>query len=128
MRMLLSTTLLLAMTLILGCSRSGDFGSFVVPQLTKYGGHPEITGITPKLEAHWTVQQDANGFTAHITHVSFSAVDGFMQQVYGAPNISIDTGLDGEQRRIWEAAEIGVGIELIGHKNGTELICVKGAR
>jgi hypothetical protein len=126
MRTLLPTTLLLTIVLIVGCSQSGDFGAFLVPQVAKYGGHTRLTGVVPELHARWTVRQGANGFTAHITDVPFSAVDGFMREVYGAPNISIDAGLNNEKKRVWGAADIGVGIQLISHKNDMEIICVKG--
>jgi hypothetical protein len=126
MRTLLYTPVLLAMILVVGCSHSGDFGSFIVTQVTKYGGHTKTVGIIPKLHARWTVKQDANGFTAYVSQVSFSVVDGFMHEVYGAPNISTDRNKDGEPQRVWEAVDIGVTIQLIGHENDTEIICLKG--
>jgi hypothetical protein len=63
MRTLLSTTLLLAAIFVAGCSRSGDFGAFVVTQVTKYGGHTKTTATIQKLDARWTVKSDSNGFT-----------------------------------------------------------------
>lgn len=130
MRALLYATVLLLITLIVGCSHSdsGDFGTFIVPQVTKYGGHTKIVGIIPNLDARWIVKQDANGFTAHISQVPFSSVDGFMHEVYGPPNISTEMNHDGEPQRVWAAVDIGVAIQLIGHKNDTEIICTRGGQ
>jgi hypothetical protein len=129
MRALFYATAVLLITFIVGvgCSHSGsgDFGTFVVPQVTEYGGHTKIVGVIPNLFARWTVKQDADGFTAHISQVPFSAVDGFMRKVYGPPNISTEMNHDGEPQRVWAAANIGVAIQLIGHTNDTEIICAR---
>jgi len=126
MRALLSITLLLAVILIAGCSHSGDFGAFVVAQVTKYGGHTRTTGTIPQLDARWTIKQDANGFTAYVSDAPFSVIDGFMRDTFGAPKISTDANLDGEPQRVWGAVDLGVAIQLIGHKNDSEIICVRG--
>jgi len=125
MRALLSIALLLAVIFIASCSHSGDFGAFVVAQVTKYGGHTKTSATIPQLDARWTVKQDANGFTDHVSDAPFSAIDGFMRETFGAPKISTDTNLDGEPQRVWGAVDIGVAIQLIGHKSDTEIICIR---
>ena len=131
MRASLYITLLLAMFFVAGCSQSGDFGAFVVSQVTKFGGRTKSATI-PKLDAQWTVKQDANGFQASITGASFASIAAEMEQIFGTPKISHDVGdtltVTPLPYRLWGAVDIGVAIQLIGHKDSTEIICVRGVK
>ena len=113
-----------------GCSRSGDFGTFVVTEATKYGGHTKTNAALPKLDARWTVKRDDNGFQASVTGISFASIDTFMQQAFGTPKISVDgTGTaTGQPHRVWGAVDIGVAIQLIGRPDGAEIVCARGMR
>ena len=128
MRASLSIFLSAATILIAGCSHWGDFGAFVVAQVAEYGGHARTSGAIRKLEARWTVRQDANGFQAFITGASFGSIATEMQQVFGTPKVSDDGSgtATHEPYRLWGAVGIGVAIQLIGHKDGTEIICIRG--
>jgi len=134
MRTSLYITLLLAMFFVAGCSQSGDFGAFVVAQVAKYGGHTKTSATIPKLDAQWTVKQDANGFQVFITGASFTSIAAEMEQIFGTPKISHD-GATGTLTvtplpyRLWSADDIGIAIQLIGHIDGsTELIYVRGVK
>jgi hypothetical protein len=109
-----------------GCSRSGDVGTFLVTEVTRYGGHTITNGAFPKLAAHWTVKEDSSGFTARVSGVPFATVDSFMRQAFGPPKVSADTNLSSPSHSVWAAVDIGVAIQCIGRPAGVELICVKG--
>jgi hypothetical protein len=119
-------TLLLVMFLVVGCSQSGDFGAFIVSQVTKFGGHSKSTTI-PKLDAEWTVKQDANGFQAFVTGASFADIAAKMEQIFGTPKMSDDGSgrATHEACRLWGSSDIGVAIQLIGHKDSTEIVCIR---
>jgi hypothetical protein len=132
MRTLLSITLLLAVIFVAGCSQSGDFGAFVVAQVTKYGGHTKTTAPIPKLDARWKLKEDANGFQAFVTGVPFAIIAADMEQVFGTPKTSHDVGdtltVTPLPYRLWSAVDIGVAIQLIGHEDSTEVICIRGVK
>jgi hypothetical protein len=114
------------MFLVAGCSQAGDFGAFVVSQVTKFGGHTKGTPI-PKLDAQWTVKQDANGFQAFVTGASFADIATKMEQIFGTPKMSDDGSGTASHKpcRLWGATDIGVAIQLIGHGDSTEIICIR---
>ncbi len=127
MRTSLSIALLLAVIVAVGCSQSGDFGAFVVAEVSKCGGHTKTTAAIPKLDARWTVTRDNNGFTIFIANASFASIAAEMEQVFGPPKMT-DDGLgtaSHEPYRLWAAVDIGVAIQLIGHKDRTEIICLR---
>ena len=127
MRASLFTTLVLATIVAIGCSHSGDFGAFIVTAVTKYGGHTKTIGTIPKLDARWTVRQDANGFQAIVTDAPFASIAADMEQVFGTPKLSDDGSgtATHEPDREWGAVDIGVAIQVIGHKDNTEIICIR---
>ena len=129
MRTLILIAILFAFSLA-GCSRSGDFGTFVVTEATKYGGHIKTNAALPKLDARWTIKRDDNGFQASVTGISFASIDTFMQQAFGTPKMSVDAAgtAIGQPHRAWGAVDIGVAIQLIGRPDGAEIICVRGMR
>ena len=128
MRLSLSIFLLLAIILAAGCSQSGDFGAFIVSEVSKYGGHPKTNVPTPKLDAHWTVKRDSDGFMLQITGASFERIAAELKQVFGTPKLADDGSgtTTHEPHWLWAASDIGVAIQLIGHKNSTEIICLQG--
>jgi hypothetical protein len=130
MRTSLYIALLLALFFIAGCSQSGDFGAFVVAQVAKFGGHTKTSAAFPKLEARWTVKQDANGFQASVTGASFASIAAGLEQIYGTPRMADDGSgtATHEPDRLWGAVDIGVAIHLIGHKDTTEIICIRGVK
>ncbi len=123
-----SITVLSAMMLVAGCSRSGDFGPFVVAQVAKYGGHTRTNAVIPRLDAQWRVERDANGFQAVVTGAPFGAIAVEMEQAFGKPKLSDDGSgtLTHQPCRLWGAVDTGVAIHLIGHKNSAEIICIRG--
>jgi hypothetical protein len=126
----LSLALLLMGIIAAGCSQSGDFGVFIVTEVAKYGGHTKTTAMIPKLDARWMVKRDDNGFQAFITDASFASVAADMERVFGTPKMS-DDGSDTtthEPDRVWSAVDTGVAIQLIGHKDCTEIICIRGVK
>ena len=130
MRASLFTALLIAIIFAVGCSHSGDFSAFVVAEVTKYGGHSKTTATIPKLEARWTVKRDDNGFQAFIIDAPFASVASDMEQLFGTPKMSDDGSgtTTHEPYRVWSAGDVGVAIQLISHKDGTEIICIKGVK
>ena len=108
-----------------GCTRSGDFGTFVVSEATKYGGHTKTNAPLPKLEARWTTKRDKNGFQASVAGASFNSVDTFMRQAFGTPKMSGFSTNIGQPYGAWAAADIGVAIQLIGRPEGVDIICVR---
>lgn len=130
MRTPLSIALLLTVIVAIGCSQSGDFGAFIVTEVAKYGGHTKTTAEIPKLDARWTVKRDDNGFEASITDAPFATIAADMELVFGKPRISENGSgtATHEPHRVWNAGDVGVAIQLIGHKNSTEIICVRGVK
>lgn len=130
MRASLSIALLLTIIVAVGCSHSGDFGAFVVAEVAKYGGHTKASATVPNLAARWELKEDANGFQAFVTDVSFATIAAEMEQIFGTPNTSHDVTdvltVVPLPYRLWSAANIGAAVQLIGHKDSTEIICLKG--
>jgi hypothetical protein len=112
---------------VVGCSRSGDFGGFLVREVTRFGGHTKTNVTSSNLEAHWTIKRDKNGFQAAITGTSFASIDTFMRQSFGAPKMSTDGAATatGQPHRVWAAVDIGVAIQLVGRPGGADIICVR---
>src|SRR6266487_2089861 len=119
------TVLLLAVAATVGCSRPNDFGAFFVQQVTKYGGRTNANAQLPKLDARWTVKRDKNGFQASVTGTSFSSIDTFMRQAFGAPKMSGFSTNIGQPYGNWAAVDIGVAILLIGRSDGADIVCVR---
>ncbi|MHB8523826.1 MAG: hypothetical protein ACYDH9_24145 [Limisphaerales bacterium] len=126
MRASVFTALLIAILVTAGCSRSGDFGTFLITEVTRYGGHTITNVALPKFDARWTVKDDSNGFTAQVRGVPSATVDSFMHEAFGPPKVSADTNLDGQPQRVWAAVDVGVAIQCIGRPGGVEIICLKG--
>ena len=107
---------LCACAVLAGCSRSGDFGEFVLNEVGKHGGHARTNVPLPKLPAKWRVRSDEAGFRATVTGVNYTNLDAFLHLAFGTPKISID-GPDapgGQSFRVWGAIEgVGVAIELV---------------
>jgi hypothetical protein len=111
-----------------GCSRSGDFGAFVVTEVAKHGGHAVTNATLPALHVRWTIKSDTNGFQASVTSAPFASIDALMQQAFGIPKISVAANVDGQPHRVWAATDIGAAIQLIGRPDGADIICVRGFR
>jgi hypothetical protein len=126
MRTPLTILLLLACLVFVGCSQSGDFGSFFVGEVTKYG-HPPKTPITvSRLDARWTVQSDDDGFRVFLRGQPFASVDALMQQVFGAPKVSADSDTKGQPHHVYGSTDINVAVQCIGRADDVEIICIKG--
>jgi hypothetical protein len=115
------------MIFVTGCKQSGDFDAFVVTQVVKYGGHTKTSSAIPKLQARWTVKEDKNGFTASISGASFADIAREMEQIFGPPRMSDDGSgtKTHEPYRLWGVDDIGVAIQLIGHPDSTEIVCIR---
>lgn len=111
--------------IVAGCSRSGDFGTFVVAEVAKHGGHAVTNTTMPTLQARWTVKSDTNGFQASVTGASFTSIDEVMQQAFGTPKVSVAINSSGHPHRVWGAVEIGVAIQLIGQPHGADIVCIR---
>jgi hypothetical protein len=120
--------ILLLVATAAGCSRSGDFGAFVVAEVAKYGGQTVTNAPQTTLPGHWTIKRDANGFQASVKGAPFASVAAVMRQEFGPPKISTAANLNGQPHQVWGAAEIGVAIQLIGRPDGADIICVRGFR
>lgn len=118
--------LALLCAVVAGCSRSGDFGAFVVTEVVKFGGHTKTNATLLKLDARWTTKRDKNGFQASVTGTPFNNVDTFMRQAFGTPKMAGFSTNIGQPYDTWAAVDIGVAIHLIGRTNGAEIICVRG--
>ena len=126
MRAPLTILLFLACLVFAGCSQSGDFGSFFVGEVTKYG-HPPKTPITiSRLDARWTIQSDDDGFRVFVRGQAFAAVDALMQQVLGAPKVSVTSDTKGQPHHVYGSADIDLAVQCIGRADDVEIICVKG--
>ena len=119
---------LFACVLVSGCSRSGDFSTFVVAEVAKHGGHTVTNAPLPALQARWTIKSDTNGFQASVSSAPFASIDAVMQQAFGAPKMSVASNASGQPHRVWGAVDIGVAIQLIGRPDGADIICVRGMR
>ncbi|MBI3881074.1 MAG: hypothetical protein HY301_13565 [Verrucomicrobia bacterium] len=117
---------LVACVVAVSCSRSGDFGSFVIREVATYGGHTVTNGPFPRLDAHWTFKPDKNGFQTTITGTSFTNLDNFLKQAYGSPKLSKDGTSSGRSSRVWAAATAGAVITITSRPDGADLICVRG--
>src|SRR5262245_27509330 len=126
MRVSLLSLALLYVVMAGCCSRSHDFGAFVVAEVAKHGGHTKTNAVIPKLEAQWTVNRDRNGFQASVSGTSFANIDALMRQTFGTPKLSVEANASGQPHRVWGAADIGVAIQLIGRTNGADIVCVRG--
>jgi hypothetical protein len=119
---------LFACALVSGCSRSGNFSTFVVAEVAKHGGHTVTNTPLPAVQARWTIQTDTNGFQAHVTGAPFASIDGVMTKAFGPPKVSVAANTSGQPHRVWAALDIGVAIQLIGRPDGADIICVRGMR
>ena len=130
MRTTLVKLLLLGCLVFVGCSQSGDFTSFIIAEVAKYGGHIKTGGAIPKLDAKWTIKRDDHGFILSVTGASFKNIAADMEQVFGPPKFSDDgSGMAShEPGREWSAVDIGVAIQLVVHKDRTEIICIRGMK
>jgi hypothetical protein len=73
--------------ILVGCSRSGDLGAFVVTEVSKFGGHTRTNAPLPKLDARWTIKRDKNGFQASVSGTTFASIDATMKQAFGKPKL-----------------------------------------
>lgn len=119
---------LFACVLVSGCSRSGDFSTFVVSEVAKHGGHTVTNGPLPVLQARWIIKSDSNGFQASVRGAPFASIDAVMQQAFGTPEISVAANASGQPHRVWSAVDVGVAIQLIGRPDGADIICVRAMR
>ena len=126
MRTLILIPVLFVVLMAAGCSRSGDFGAFLVTEVTRYGGHAQGNQSLPRLDASWAVKSDSNGFTATVTGTTFPKLDAFMNQAFGKPKVSVEQNTDGQPQRVYGATDIGVAIQCVGHGNQIEIICLRG--
>ncbi|HUD46979.1 MAG TPA: hypothetical protein VMR33_09115 [Candidatus Baltobacteraceae bacterium] len=111
-----------------GCSRSGDFGAFIVTEVAKHGGHAVTNATLPTLHVQWTIKSDANGFQASVSGAPFASIDAVMQQAFGTSKLSEASDLEGRPHRVWGAVDVGAAIQLIGRTDGAEIICIRGFR
>ena len=130
MRVIWLVLVLLACALAEGCAHSGNFSSFIVQEVARYGGHTKTNAALPTLDARWTVRRDKNGFQAFVTGASFSSADAVMRQAFGTPMMSgISSGTEvGLPYNNWSARDIGVAIMVIGRTNRIEVNCVRGVQ
>jgi len=126
MRTSLIISLLLSCLIFTSCSQSGDFSGFFVGEITKYGGHPKAGVTISRLDARWTIQSDADGFRILVRGQPFAAIDALMQQVFGAPRVSVASDNEGHPHQVYGSADIGVAVQCIGHTNDVEIICARG--
>lgn len=119
---------LFAFALVSGCSRSGDFSSFIVSEVAKYGGHTVTNTPLPALKAYWIIKNDANGFQVSVRGASFAEIDALMHQAFGTPRMSVAANAEGQPHRVWAAVDIGVAIQLVGRPGGADIVCVRGMR
>ena len=127
--MRLYITLFLAMVAS-GCgsasrNQSGDFGAFIVQEVTQYGGRTRSTNAMPQLAAEWTVEADAAGFQAHASRVRFAELQAALQQAFGAP-VFVTTNAQGQPHGLYKALDIGVALQFFGEPSGVGVICVRG--
>ena len=124
MRPPILTALLFAILIAVGCSRSGNFGAFLVTEVIRYGGHTITNASLRKLDARWTVKEDSNGFMAQVSGVPSRTVHTFMMETFGWPDTP--DYFDGQTHRLWKAVDVGVTIQCIGRPGYVEIICLKG--
>jgi len=85
------------------------------------------SGVTiSRLDARWTIQSDADGFRILVRGQPFAAIDALMQQVFGAPRVSVASDNEGHPHQVYGSADIGVAVQCIGHTNDVEIICARG--
>lgn len=111
---------------VAGCSRPGDFGEFLIHQITGLGGRTNLNAQLPKLDARWVVREDRNGFQVLAADTSFHHVDAFLRQAFGAPKLSGFSTNIGQAHATWAAVDIGVAVMVIGGPDGVEVTCVRG--
>jgi len=104
---------------------SGDFGTFLVQQVSHFGGHSLTTNTVPSLDGKWYVESDKEGFGVMLYNVPTTRVQSFLQQVYGPP-LDVVTNVEGQPFGWYGARQIGVALQFIGETNGVGFICVKG--
>lgn len=124
-------TLLLAMAAA-GCGpasmdQSGDFGAFVVQEVTRFGGRIRGTNTMHELAAEWTVKADAAGFRANAAGVRFAELQAALQQAFGPPAF-VTTNTQGQPHGLYKAVDIGVALQFFGEPSGVGVICVRGVK
>lgn len=117
------TVLLAVCALMFGCSRSGDFGAFIVGEVEKLGGQSITNAVRPRLEATWTVRRDANTLRAFVTGQHFTNIEATMVSSFGT-NYVVFTNSSGNPFLTWSAIDINVAILAISNATGTEVICI----
>lgn len=83
------------LALLLGCSsaddmpgykkQSGDLGSFILQQSSKFGARPQQTNSLPQLTADWRYKEDADGFQIYIVGDHFTKLQAFLTAAFGPP-------------------------------------------
>lgn len=124
-------TLLLAIAAA-GCGsdskdQSGDFGAFVVQEVTRFGGRTCGTNTTHELAAEWTVKADAAGFRATASRVRFAELQAALQAAFGPPTF-VTTNVQGQPHGLYKAADLGVALQFFGEPSGVGVIGVRGVK
>ncbi|MBI1177098.1 hypothetical protein GC207_06620 [bacterium] len=118
---------LLASSVHLLRSNSGDVVEWMVKETTEYGGRPN-TNITPsRIDGRWHVKRDRNGFEAKVFNSEFSSVNTALRQIFGTPLQSrTNSSEEGPRYSLWAAKDVGVAIIFTDRTNHLEISCVRG--
>jgi hypothetical protein len=116
--------------LVCGCQTKRDIGRAIVRQVAQYGGHTRTSAAIPPLSGRWSIKSaDAMSFRAHLSGVTFTEFESFMQQVYGEPastSVTVGHSWAVTGHIYYRAADIGVGIEFYHKWDGIAFYCHRG--
>lgn len=129
MRIFMSFFVLVA-TLLFGCSISrfktgrGDVGQFILQQSVARGGSP-ITNALPSIPGGWRYSQDEDGVVIRMSREQYPAVEDFLRQAFGKPNIEPTETSDGGRLGVYRLSPKGGGLQFGHAARKTQIIVLR---
>jgi hypothetical protein len=103
---------------------SGDFAHFLKSEIEAHSGKTIGKSSMPTINARWLVERDEFGFQVRLFDVEFAAIDAFMSELLGEPQIATPSNIDGDPQRVYGSRISGMHIQVIGRKQEIYVVAV----
>ena len=129
MRVCTSFFILLAASLW-GCSSEhftsgrGDVGQFILQQAAVRGGSP-TTNSLPGISGRWRYSEDKDGVIIRMSREQFPAVEAFLRQAFGAPEIEPTETSNGSKLGAYRLSPKGGAIQFTCDAKQTQIIVIR---
>ncbi len=115
--------------LITGCAhhqiQKGDLADFLLSQLQVHGAVLPADIRSPDIIASWQFHQDEDGFIINVESDVYPAVNRFLRELFGKPNIWADENSEGYPQGVFFKQQAGVTLQYCQTKVGLDIICIK---